>query len=105
MGDKRRFKAAILIISDTASRDPSTDKTGDILSNVFQAESNNEWVIAHRQIIPDDVLAIQRAVTQYSDGEDHVNFIITTGGTGFAVKDITPEAVKPLIHQDAPGLV
>lgn len=105
MENKPTLRAAILIISDTAFQDPSNDKTGDILSGVFKTEGGGQWVVIHREIIPDDALAIQRAVTRYTDGEDYVNFLITTGGTGFAVKDFTPEAVRSLIHRDAPGLV
>ncbi len=103
--DDSRLKAAILIISDTAYQEPSTDKAGDILTNVFETEGGGQWIVNHREIVPDDVLAIQRAVTKYCDGEDSVNFLITTGGTGFAVKDNTPEAVDHLIHRRAPGLV
>lgn len=103
--DKSKLKAAILIISDTASQDPSKDKAGDILSDVVAIHGNDQWDFTKREIVPDDIFAIQRAVTQYSDGEDHVNVLITTGGTGFAVKDRTPEAINPLIHRHAPGLV
>jgi len=103
--DKSKLKATVLIISDTAYQEPSTDKTGDILANVFETEGGGQWTASHREIVPDDVLAIQRAVTKYCDGEDFVNFLVTTGGTGFAVKDNTPEAITPLIHRYAPGLV
>lgn len=103
--DKLRLQAAILIISDTAFQDPSTDKAGDILSDVIAIDGNDQWDFTKRDILPDDVLAIQRAITQYCDGEDFVNLLITTGGTGFAVKDNTPEAVTPLLHRHAPGLV
>ena len=99
------LKATILIISDTAFQHPSTDKTGDILSDVFANEGNGQWTVNERRIVPDDVLAIQKAVSLSCDGEDHVNLLITTGGTGFAVKDCTPEAINPLIHRHAPGLV
>lgn len=103
--DQPRLQAAILIISDTAFQDPSTDKAGDILSDVIVIDGNDQWESTKRDIVPDDVPAIQRAVSQYCDGEDYVNLLITTGGTGFAVKDNTPEAVAPLIHRHAPGLV
>ncbi|KAL2056455.1 hypothetical protein ABVK25_003479 [Lepraria finkii] len=103
--DKPRLQAAILIISDTAFQDPSTDKAGDILSDVIAIDGNDQWDFTKRDILPDDVLAIQHAITQYCDGEDFVNLLITTGGTGFAVKDNTPEAVTPLLHRHAPGLV
>ena len=103
--DKAKLKATILVISDTAFRDPSTDKAGDTLSSVFADEGNGQWTVANRKIVPDDVLQIQKEVSLSCDGEDYVNLFITTGGTGFAVKDSTPEAISPLIHKHAPGLV
>ena len=103
--DKPKLKAAILIISDTAYQDPATDKAGDILSDVFADEGNGQWSVNERKIVPDDLLTIQQAVSLLCDRDDHVNLLITTGGTGFAVKDNTPEAINPLIHRHAPGLV
>ena len=103
--DHSKLKARILIVSDTASKDSSTDKAGDTLSNVFADEGNGQWTVEDRKIVPDDVLMIQKAVSLSCDREDYVNLLITTGGTGFAVKDNTPEAINPLIHKHAPGLV
>ena len=103
--DQAKLKAAILIISDTAYRDPSTDKAGDVLENTFTTDGGGQWKVEARQIVPDDVLAIQRNLMKWSDGEDFMNLMITTGGTGFTAKDNTPEAVAPLIHRQAPGLV
>lgn len=103
--DKPKLKATILIISDTAFQDPSTDRAGDILSDIFANEGNAQWTVDNRKIVPDDILTIQKAVSLSCDGEDYVNLLITTGGTGFAVKDNTPEAITPLIHRHAPGLV
>ena len=103
--EKPKLKAAILIVSDTAFQDPSTDKAGDILSDVFANEGNGQWTVLDRKIVPDDVLRIQKEVGLSCDGEEPVNLVITTGGTGFAVKDNTPEAISPLIYKHAPGLV
>ncbi|KAL9059444.1 MAG: hypothetical protein Q9162_001142 [Coniocarpon cinnabarinum] len=61
-----------------------------------------------RQIVPDDVLRIQGAITRWADdrhGADAINLIVCSGGTGFARRDVTPETVSPLIHRHAPGLV
>ena len=102
---KSKLQAAIIIISDTASLDPSTDRAGAVLSELIAIDGNDKWEIREREIVPDDVVAIQRAVMKYCDGEDYVNFLVTSGGTGFSVKDHTPEAVGPLIHRHAPGLV
>ncbi|KAL9599474.1 MAG: hypothetical protein Q9219_003813 [cf. Caloplaca sp. 3 TL-2023] len=99
------LKAAILVISDTASQDPSTDKAGPLLAETFTQDGGDQWLVSKQQIIPDDVLAIQRQVTSWCDGDAYVNLIITTGGTGFTQKDVTPEAISPLIHKHAPGLI
>ena len=90
MGDVK-LKAAILIISDTASKDPSTDKAGKVLTETFSTDGDGRWTSPVIEIVPDDVLDIQRTVKQWSDAEDYFNLVVTTGGTGFAVKDITPE--------------
>ncbi|KAG8527517.1 uncharacterized protein KY384_007669 [Bacidia gigantensis] len=103
--EKLALKAAILIISDTAFQDPSTDKSAQILTDAFSKEGGDQWSISDRTIVPDDVIAVQREICRLSDGDDAVNLLITTGGTGFAVKDNTPEAVHPLLHRHAPGLV
>lgn len=85
------FRAAILIVSTTASKDPSTDASAQILRDVFEAQGTGKWEVSQTAIVSDDVLAIQRHVTAMADGPDAANLIITTGGTGFAVTDGTPE--------------
>jgi gephyrin len=100
-----KLKAAVLIISDTAADDNSTDKTGPILHDVFNEVASEKWDIVQTDIVPDDILKIQRFIRRWTDSPDAINLIVTSGGTGFAVKDKTPEAVGPLIHKHAPGLV
>ncbi|RAL14989.1 bifunctional molybdopterin adenylyltransferase MobB/molybdopterin molybdotransferase MoeA family protein [Aspergillus homomorphus CBS 101889] len=105
MADTTILKAAILVVSDTASQDPSTDKVGGALTNVFSTDGLNTWDQPVIKIVPDSVLDIQRAICDWTDGPNWVNLICVSGGTGFASKDITPEAVSPLIHRHASGLV
>ena len=100
-----QLKVALLIISDTASQDPSTDKAGQILSDAFDTDGGDKWAIHEARVVPDDFVSIQREVYKWCDGANIINLILTTGGTGFAVKDNTPEAINPLIHRHAPGLV
>ncbi|KAF7175583.1 hypothetical protein CNMCM7691_009148 [Aspergillus felis] len=100
-----KLKAAILVVSDTASQDPSTDKVGDTLTASFITEGSNSWDPPVIKIVPDNVLDIQRTVCNWTDGPDWFNLVLISGGTGFAVKDNTPEAVSPLIHRHAPGIV
>ena len=91
MASNPNLKAAILIISDTASADNSTDKAGSVLRDVFSASSGVQWDIVDVKIVPDDVLEIQTAIQGWSDSGDTINCIVTSGGTGFAIKDRTPE--------------
>ncbi|KAF1966077.1 hypothetical protein BU23DRAFT_544976 [Bimuria novae-zelandiae CBS 107.79] len=100
-----KLKAAILIVSETASQDPSTDKCIPTLQQVFADLGNNQWEVAETEIIPDNILDIQKSIRTWADREEPINLIVTSGGTGFATKDVTPEAVTPLIDRHAPGLV
>jgi gephyrin len=86
-----KLKAAILIVSETASQDPSTDKCIPILQDAFAHLGNDQWEVASTEIVPDSVLHIQKSIRTWTDGEDSVNLIVTSGGTGFATKDVTPE--------------
>lgn len=94
---------AILIVSDTCSNDSTQDKTGPKLVDVFR-ENPQQWIVADTRICNDDEHAIRAVVQQWTDVEG-INVVITSGGTGFAKRDVTPEAVKPILERDAPGLV
>lgn len=96
-----KLRAAILVVSDTASQDPFTDKVGDTLTASFTAEGSNSWDPPVIRIVPDNVLDIQRTICNWTDGPNWFNLVLISGGTGFAVKDNTPEAVSPLIHRHA----
>ncbi|EEH18355.2 hypothetical protein PABG_00918 [Paracoccidioides brasiliensis Pb03] len=100
-----KLKAAILVVSDTASRDPSTDEAGNVLTDTFAADGGHNWHTPVTVIVPDNVQEIQRQILSWTDTGNYFNLVITTGGTGFALKDNTPEAVSPLIHRHAPGIV
>lgn len=89
---KPGLRAAILVVSTTASKDPSTDNACGILKNVFDEEGAGQWTVVDTKIVGDVVIDIQRVVTQWTDQESPVNLIVTTGGTGFATFDNTPEA-------------
>ena len=87
MSTRNKLTAAILVISETASHDSSTDKCIPALKEVL----DDQWHVAETKIVRDDVLDIQRAVTQWTDSHSSINLVVTSGGTGFAVKDVTPE--------------
>ena len=76
-----------------------------MLKDVFSQDGGDRWSEPFVKIVPDSILGIQRSVQQWTDHDNNVNLIVTTGGTGFATKDYTPEAINPLIHRHAPGIV
>jgi gephyrin len=88
---RQELRAAILVVSTTSSRDPSTDVSGGILKDVFEKDGVGQWDVIDIRIVGDVVLDIQRTIMKWSDQENPVNLIITTGGTGFATSDFTPE--------------
>lgn len=102
MSNSTKLRAAIIIVSETASRDPSTDKGIPALQNAFADNGGHQWSAEDTSIVTDNVLDIQRAITVRTDGENPVNLLVTSGGTGFAQKDVTPE-VRALSHFSSPS--
>jgi molybdenum cofactor biosynthesis protein B len=91
------LRIAVLTVSDT--RDEQTDKSGALIAEWLQ-QAGHEF--AGKVIIKDEVEAIRRQVKAWSD-DPQVDVIISTGGTGFAPRDVTPEAVKPLFRREMDG--
>ena len=87
------LKIAVLTVSDT--REMADDKSGATLSERIKAAGH---VVFERSIVPDDVEAIRARVQEWIDAPA-VDVIITTGGTGFTGRDVTPEAVEPLFEK------
>ncbi|CAA7259357.1 unnamed protein product [Cyclocybe aegerita] len=94
-------RVAILTVSDTASTDATADKSGPTIRDIV---SGHACVVQSSTIVPDDKDKIAEVVKGWC-ASGKVDWIITTGGTGFGVRDVTPEAVGPLIERPAPGLV
>jgi molybdopterin adenylyltransferase len=91
------LRIAVLTVSDT--RDEETDRSGALLVKRLQSGGHE---LAGKSIVPDDIDAIQRQVRGWAD-DSNIDVIITTGGTGFAPRDVTPEAVKPLCRREMDG--
>ena len=91
------LRIAVLTVSD--SRTQETDKSGGLLADRL-TEAGHE--LAGKAIVTDDVEAIQAQVRTWVEDEG-VDVIISTGGTGFAPRDVTPEAVKPLFRREMDG--
>jgi molybdopterin adenylyltransferase len=93
-----QIQAGIITISDRASRGQYEDLGGPALR---QAAGARGWKILVETLVPDEKRDIQRAIReQITKG---CNLILTTGGTGVAVRDVTPEAVRELAVRELPG--
>lgn len=99
------LRAAIIIISSTAARNPSQDSSETVLREVFHKQGVGAWEVVHVGIVKDDIQDIQQTIKSLSDVQSSPNLIVTTGGTGFSLDDVTPEAVGPLLDKHAPGIV
>lgn len=91
MNMSTNLTAAILIVSTTAAQDPSTDASAAVLREVFNVDGAGKWTISDEKIVSDNAIDIQRQIMKWTDSPSAPNFILTTGGTGFAVSDGTPE--------------
>jgi gephyrin len=119
------FFVGILIVSTTAAKDPAADSSGKLLRDFFAEESQGvggkyKWQVEETRIVSDRPHDIDHVVKTWTDKKKY-HLVVTTGGTGFAVTDNTPEvsavrscyrteliepqAVKPLLEKEAPGLV
>jgi molybdopterin adenylyltransferase len=90
----------ILTISDRSSRGERPDASGPALVEVVIAWG---WQVTQTDVIPDDLEAIKSTLCSWADGKD-LDVILTTGGTGFAPRDVTPEATRSIIDRLTPGL-
>ncbi|HLF84570.1 MAG TPA: MogA/MoaB family molybdenum cofactor biosynthesis protein [Blastocatellia bacterium] len=92
--------AAVLTVSDSASRGEREDRSGPAVVAELEKIGSH---IATTEIVSDDRDLIAAKLREYADRGD-VNLILTTGGTGFAPRDNTPEATRAVIEKEAPGL-
>jgi molybdopterin adenylyltransferase len=90
-------RIALLTVSDT--RGPADDKSGDTLADMI-ARAGHE--LADRTIVKDDIEAIRSKVQAWI-ADARVDVVISTGGTGFTGRDVTPEAIRPLFEKEIEG--
>lgn len=95
-------KAGILTISDRSSAGAYEDKSGPVIRQIVTDRLNGTVVCS--AIVPDDIETIKNTLLEWVD-RHRLDLIFTTGGTGFAPRDVTPEATRLVIEKEAPGLV
>jgi molybdenum cofactor synthesis domain-containing protein len=99
------YKAMILTLSDRASEGEYEDRSGVRIKEILEKHADESGILiaVNRIVIPDDAGMLTFHLQQA--GEEHVDFIFTTGGTGIGPRDITPETVKPLLDKEIPGIM
>ena len=91
------MRAAVLTVSDGVSAGEREDLSGDELESLLQAEEHE----VVRRVVPDELDAIASALRELSGD---ASLVITTGGTGVAPRDVTPEATASVLERPAPGI-
>jgi molybdenum cofactor synthesis domain-containing protein len=91
------MKAAVLTVSDGVHHRTREDRSGNLLEELLSAEGYDVL----RRVVPDERDAIAAAIRELG-GE--ARLVVTTGGTGVAPRDVTPEATRDVIDRDAPGI-
>ena len=93
------FRAAVLTVSDGVAAGTRTDESGEAAENLLRGAG---FDVAGRSSVPDERPAIQARLVSLADQD--LRLVVTTGGTGFGPRDVTPEATRAVIDREAPGL-
>jgi molybdopterin adenylyltransferase len=94
------LRIAVLTVSDLGAAGQRADTSGDAI--VAWAEARGDRVTA-RDVVPDETDLIAGALVRWAD-DGVANVILTTGGTGLAPRDVTPEATRAILEREAPGI-
>src|SRR5512142_2913021 len=97
--DGYSMRIGILTISDRASRGEYEDLSGPALREMIQKNFGEDVDLTH--VVPDEFMEIKRALQKWCD-DAKLDLILTTGGTGFAPRDVTPEATRAVLEKEAP---
>jgi molybdopterin adenylyltransferase len=98
MDTHERVRAAVVTVSDGVTHGTREDQSGEVASDLLR-DAGIE--VAAREVVPDERTEIEAALRRLA--RDH-DLIVTTGGTGFGPRDVTPEATKAVLDREAPGL-
>ena len=94
------LRFAVLTVSDRSARGERPDASGPVLIEMIKSRG---WELIRQSVVPDDFNILRELLESWSDRDD-VDVILTTGGTGFSPRDVTPEATLAVIERGAPGL-
>ncbi len=91
------MRAAVLTVSDGVHEGTREDRSGDLLADLL----GDEGFHVERRVVPDELAVISAAIEELAAVAD---LVVTTGGTGFAPRDVTPEATREVLDREAPGV-
>lgn len=97
------FRVAILTVSDRSSQGIRADASGEVIREMITREFRADAEIVQYRVVPDEQPAIEAALREWADARV-ADLILTTGGTGLAPRDVTPEATRAVIEREAPGI-
>jgi len=97
---EKPLRSAVLVMSDSIFAGTKSDKSGQLIVERLNGEGLE---VVDYKIIPDDAKVIKDTLLAYAD-EMKLDLVITTGGTGFSPRDVTPEVMKGIIEREAPGI-
>lgn len=97
---EQEYTAAVITVSDKGARGERKDTAGPAIAEKL---TMGGWKIVHTEIVPDEIEEIKAALIKCAD-EFGVCLAVTTGGTGFSKRDVTPEATKAVIERETPGI-
>ncbi len=94
------MRVAILTVSDAGSRGEREDRSGPA---VAEWAERHGWQVSARAMVPDEATEIASTLRGWADA-GRADLILTTGGTGLTVRDVTPEATRAVLEREAPGI-
>ncbi|TCQ08071.1 MogA/MoaB family molybdenum cofactor biosynthesis protein [Serpentinicella alkaliphila] len=94
------YSVGIIVASDKGSKGERVDRSGDLISEIMIEAG---YIVKEKVIVPDELNQLSDTMIRMAD-IDGYHLILTTGGTGFSIRDVTPEATLSVIHREAPGI-
>jgi molybdopterin adenylyltransferase len=91
------MRTAVLTVSDRVSRGEAEDASGDLLEELLRGDGHQ----VERAVVPDEADAIAAAIEELTGS---ASLVLTTGGTGLAPRDVTPEATRTVLQREVPGI-
>ncbi len=93
------YRIGVLTLSDKGSQGRRVDESGPVVRTMLDVVGS----VTHASVLPDDLEAIVAILTSWAD-QEHLDLIVTTGGTGLTPRDVTPQATLQVIDYEVPGM-